>query len=622
MFFGKAKINSFEKGVSREWVLADGKGGYAALTLLGVPTRESHGIFSLDGKSLLIKLEERVKMGKKECFLSTNRYSGVVYPDGYRYIISVEFDPLPTYIFSVNEALIGKRILFHEDRLFINYELISSIEPVQFEIFPLFPGDSEVSPSQHPIEAGTMVDVRDERVLIRANRGEYKPHPRWYENVEYMEEGTKGAFWTPGLFSFSLEEGEEATIEVSTKAISFDEEFRRLWGMKQRFFAMLSDSLPKRDEMLSLLMSVGNALLLDKGDYKTIISGYFSLKERAREAFISLPGLLLSTGRIDDARLCFLRWLDFFDERGIPYEIKNEEGIYKGVEATLWYIYSLAKFLAYTNDLEFVRGAFEKMEAFFNYLMDSGKIDEDGLIVEEDPANNWMGVELNGEFIVERKGKLVEINALWYNAISFLSRLGEAYNVKHPYGKMVSLIRESFMKNFWLEEEGYFKDTEESLELRPNQILALSLPFTPVSRKEGRRALNAIWRHLYTTYGLRTLAPLEKKYKGREEGDENQRFKARWRGMAWPWLLGHFFSALRKFYTEKVSNLRVMWMPFSAHFEEGCVGGVAEVFDGSMPYDPHGDVIYAPSQGEVIRSFVEDVERYTPPYEKEWSEAV
>ena len=140
MFFGKAKINSFEKGISREWVLTDGKGGYASLTLLGVPTRKSHGIFSLNGKSLLIKLEERVKVGKKECFLSTNRYSGVVYPDGYRYIISVDFDPLPTYVFSVNEALIRKRFLFHEDRLFINYELISSIEPVRFEIFPLFPG--------------------------------------------------------------------------------------------------------------------------------------------------------------------------------------------------------------------------------------------------------------------------------------------------------------------------------------------------------------------------------------------------------------------------------------------------------------------------------------------------
>ncbi|MCD6363338.1 MAG: glycogen debranching enzyme family protein [Synergistetes bacterium] len=622
MFFGKAKINSFEKGISREWVLTDGKGGYASLTLLGVPTRKSHGIFSLNGKSLLIKLEERVKVGKKECFLSTNRYSGVVYPDGYRYIISVDFDPLPTYVFSVNEALIRKRFLFHEDRLFINYELISSIEPVRFEIFPLFPGTSEISPSQHPVEAGTMVDVRGERILIRANCGEYKPRPRWYENVEYMEEGIKGAFWTPGFFSFSLEEGKEATIEVSTRAASLDEDFQRLWGMKKRFFVMLSDSLPKGDETLSLLMSIGNTLLLEKGDYKTILSGYFSLKERARETFISLPGLLLSTGRIDDARLCLLRWLDFFNEGGIPYEIEDENGIYKGEEPTLWCIYSLGRFLAYTNDLNFVRGAFEKMESFFSYMMESGRIDEDGLIVEENPANNWMGIELNGEYIVERKGKLVELNALWYNAVSFLSRLGEAYNIKHSYGKMASLIRESFMKTFWLEDEGYLKDAEESSELRPNQILAFSLPFTPVPRKEGRRALNVIWRHLYTTYGLRTLAPLEKKYKGREEGDELQRLKARWRGMAWPWLLGHFFSALRRFYPEKAYCLRTMWMPLLAHLEEGCIGGVAEVFDGSMPYNPHGDIIYAPSQGEIIRSFVEDVEGYTPPYEREWSEAV
>lgn len=619
LFLGKSKINSFEKGISKEWVISDGKGSFAINTLIEVPTKRFHGLFSKGIKPMLIKFEEKVKVGKKECFISTNRYAGVVYPDGYRYIIGVEFTPHPVYTYSINEALIRKRMLFSGEKLLINYQVLSCTEPIVFEISPLLPKLSEEFLPQHAIESGTIVDVGGDKLMIKVSSGEYKSRFRVYENVEYLEGGVKEVFWSPGYFIFSLGENESVTVEISTQVYLNNFDFDKIWGFKERLHRSVMVNMPYEDNILSLLVNVGNTLLLDKGNFKSIISGYPSLKEKGRETFVSLPGLLLSTGRINEAKLCFLRWVDYFAEEGLPYAIEEEKPIYKGYESTLWFVYALNKFLTYTNDIEFIRGILPKLKDFIEFLLDSKKIDNDGLLLEENPLNNWMGLKVNDEFIVERSGKLIELNALWYNMLSFMSKTFDALNIKHQYEELLNKVRESFIPTFWV-EEGYFKDTEDRKELRPNQIFAMSLPFTLVSKDIGRLALNNIWRHLYTTYGLRTLAPLEKKYKGREEGDEVQKLKARFRGMAWPWLLGHFFSALRRYFPEKSGFLKLMWMPFVAHIEEGCIGGIAEVFDGSMPYEPHGDILYAPSQGEIIRSFIEDVKGFRPTYENLWSD--
>ncbi|MCS7233815.1 MAG: amylo-alpha-1,6-glucosidase [Synergistetes bacterium] len=620
MFFGKSKINSFEKGVSKEWILSDGKGGFAATTLIEVPTKKFHGLFLKDKDPILIKFEEKVKIGKKECFISTNRYAGVVYPDGYRYITGVEFDSYPTYIYSINEALFRKRILFWEKKLLINYQILCCTESIIFEISPLLPKISEEIPPQHLVELGTIVDVGRDKLMIRASSGEYKSRLRIYENVEYLEDGSKETFWSPGYFLVHLNEGESVTIEILTQANITDLNFDRVCGLKERLHKNLLDNLPYKDPALSLLVKVGDTLLSDRNDLKNILSGYPSRKERARETFVSLPGLLLSTGRVDEAKLCFLRWIDYFVDEGLPCEIEKEKPIYKGYESTLWFAYALTKFLAYTNDLEFIRGILPKLRNFVEFLIENKKVDNDGLLLEEDPSNNWMGLKINDEYVVERQGKLIELNALWYNMLFLMSKVSDALNIKHQYETLLDKIRKNFILTFWIEEEGYFKDTDEKKELRPNQIFGMSLPFSVVPKDLGRLALNNIWRHLYTTYGLRTLAPLDKKYKGKEEGHEVQKFKARFRGMAWPWLLGHFFTALRTYFPEKTEFLELMWMPFIAHLEEGCIGGIAEVFDGSMPYEPHGDIIYAPSQGEIIRSLIEDVKGVRPPYESLWSD--
>ncbi|MDK2871933.1 MAG: hypothetical protein PWQ16_1285 [bacterium] len=623
LFLWKPKINSFEKGVSKEWIARDGRDSFAAITLFEVPTKDFHALFCKNGEPLLVKFEEKIKVGRKECFISTNRYSGVVYPDGYRYIVGVEFNPFPTYIYSINEALVKKRVLFVGENLLVNYSVVSCIEPVHFEISPLLPKTSEDFPVQHNIESGTIVDVSRDRfkVIIKATSGEYKARFKIYENVEYMDSGEKRVFWSPGTFVFSLKNGESVTLEVSSQAKLTDLDFDKLWGMKKRLYKSLLERVPCKDAFLSALLNTGSFLVVDRSDLKTIVSGYPSLREDAMSTFVSLPGLLLAGGRLNDAKLCFLRWFDYFkDERGIPFEIMEERGIYKGVDSTLWLIFSLGKFLAYTNDVDFVRPIYPKLIDFVGYLLESKRVDNDGLLIEEDPSYNWMGIKVNEEFIVERKGKLIEINALWYNALCLLRRIADVFNIKYDYEFLLDKVRENFIRTFWLAEEEYFKDSDEAKELRPNQVIALSLPFVFVPKEVGRKALNSVWRHLYTTYGLRTLAPLDKKYKGREEGDEIQRIKARFRGMAWPWLLGHFFTALRRYFPEKKHVLETMWMPYTAHIEEGCIGGIAEVFDGSMPYEAHGDILYAPSQGEVIRSFIEDVREVRPPYEDLWSE--
>ena len=224
-----------------------------------------------------------------------------------------------------------------------------------------------------------------------------------------------------------------------------------------------------------------------------------------------------------------------------------------------------------------------------------------------------MDGDIDGKPIVARKGKLVEVNALWYNSPRAMEQYSEILGRDREckeYGSLAERSRKSFQDLFWC-DKGYLFDwvddkrREESV--RCNQILAVSLPASVMDPERGRSIVETCWNELYTTFGLRTLDPHHEKYKGRCEGRIDQREKARFMGMAWPWLLGQFITAYLRYNPDRKDIGWCFLRPFLSHLRKGCLGGVAEIFDGSMPYKPHGDALYSPSVSELLRVIGEDM---------------
>ncbi|HQL02736.1 MAG TPA: amylo-alpha-1,6-glucosidase, partial [Synergistales bacterium] len=284
------------------------------------------------------------------------------------------------------------------------------------------------------------------------------------------------------------------------------------------------------------------------------------------------------------------------------------------------FFYALDKLCDQTGRTDLVRENWDHLTGILDRYSDGIpaigiKLDKDGLLVlqSDDPGSNWMDGDIDGKPIVERKGKLVEVNALWYNSLRAMEQYSEILGRDREckeYGSLAERSRKSFQDLFWC-DKGYLFDwvddkrREESV--RCNQILAVSLPASVMDPERGRSIVETCWNELYTTFGLRTLDPHHEKYKGRCEGRIDQREKARFMGMAWPWLLGQFITAYLRYNPDRKDIGWCFLRPFLSHLRKGCLGGVAEIFDGSMPYKPHGDALYSPSVSELLRVIGEDM---------------
>jgi predicted glycogen debranching enzyme len=649
MYLGKVDVNTYEKGVGREYLVSNGRGSYGFSTVAGANTRREHGLLVVrpqdcaQHRVLVSKLEETLFTRGKKYQISTNRYRDVIYPDGFRYIQEFHSNPLPSILFVLHSLLMRKTVFMPEgkDACIVKYELLASPERVQLETRPLFAHRlyTDVC-SKAPVDAfkadtaqnGILVNGRGMSSFLSFPKGEWHPKALWHEHVLYENDEVSGQstedLWSPGTLSIELEEGETAYVVLSTEpfhpSVEQIEEFEKaaIASQQSRFGKIepAGQSSAVRDLTRTALhlFASGN----DRGS--VLFSGYPSLSEKARDTFIALPGLTLSMGRYRDAAEILERWLNMakLNDAVMPSEIDPSTGhaLLKAADAGLWFLYALDKLTEKTGSLEFAENNWEILvELVSRYESGIRVLDlhcEDDLLVlgTPDPERHWMEGTANGDPVVSRQGKLVEFNALWYNALRAMERFAEGVglsNESESYARKADRVRDAFVKTFWNAEGGYLYDfvngDRKDSVVRPNQILAVSLPSSPLPPEIGRSVVETCWNELVTTYGLRTLDPHHDKYKGRFEGRQDQKAKARYRGMAWPWLLGQFVTAYMR-YNPKRSDIAWCFIrPFTAHLRQGCLGGIAEVFDGSMPYLPHGDVLSAASMGEILRVMEEDL---------------
>ena len=498
----------------------------------------------------------------------------------------------------------------------------------------------------------------------------FEQYGYWYRSFEYAQEAARGLDYredqySPGFFSCSLEPGESRHFVASLGEV---EGFEPAAALEAEIGRRRSVTAPweRAPEELKQLVTGADQFLVSNltplpplrarrgGDNGTprddiprwgevpsdsrlstldsstrgIIAGYHWFEEWGRDAMIGLPGLTLVTGRFEAAKRILRAYASIRSEGLIPNRIPDidEEPHYNASDATLWMFWAAHKYLDYTGDREFVET--ELLPVFLDVIewrvrgtRYGIRVDSDALLHAGEAGTQltWMDAKIGDWVVTPRHGKPVEINALWHHALRFVEELG----AKHA-GPTADAVAEAFRSRFWNEQVGYLYDvvdrdgsTDDSF--RPNQVIALSLPYPLLDTDRARHVLAIVERELLTPYGLRTLSPRDARYHGRYLGDQWARDGAYHQGTVWPWLLGPFITAYMNTAADKEAARRTArgWLdPIWGHLRNAGLGQISEIFDGDEPYDPRGCIAQAWSVAEILRAAVEDL-ALGPPRSKE-----
>jgi predicted glycogen debranching enzyme len=644
---------------AREWLETNGVGGFSSSTITGLNTRRYHGLLVAATKPpvgrilLLAKLEETLFVDGRRYELSANQYPGVVHPQGYKYQAGFRLDPFPVFTYEVEGIIIEKSVFMvqGENTTVIQYQFLEKHNDTAncqlptancfFELRPLIAfrdyhslirENSALNPQVQTEDAlATVKPYADLPALHFAhNADELKGQGFWYRNFEYQQERERGFDFTEDLFSpFALKFDLSQQTQVSLLASTERREVSRADKYQQAEIERrqkIVESAPTSDELAQTLAAAADQFIVARGTQKTIIAGYHWFCDWGRDTMIALPGLTLVTQRADVARSILLEFARHVDHGMLPNRFPDagETPEYNTVDATLWFFEAVRALLEYTSDEEFVRANLydvlvEIIEWHVRGTRYNIHVDRDGLLSagEEGVQLTWMDAKVGDWVVTPRRGKPVEIQALWYNSLCVMEELAGKFGDEANqtlYGEMAEHARASFNELFWNEDAACLYDVvggdHRDASLRPNQIFAVSLQHTMLSAERARRVVEAVERDLLTPYGLRSLAPSDPQYRGRYEGDSLSRDGAYHQGTVWAWLIGPFITAYIKTHEgdRKAREHASMWLKaFHSHLSEAGLGQISEIFDGDAPHAPKGCVAQAWSVAELLRTVVEDV---------------
>ncbi|MCX8177233.1 MAG: amylo-alpha-1,6-glucosidase [Candidatus Bathyarchaeota archaeon] len=680
---GKAHISDFEEAIKREWITTNGLGGYASSTVLGINTRKYHGLLVAALKPprnrhvCLAKLDDELVIEGRTCPLYANEFEDGLRPESSYPLESFSLSPLPQFVFLAGGVEIRK-ILFmlHGANVLIAlYEILNRNRlEAQLRIYPAISCRhfhsvaNKTTDKKRSIQesmygmASVSVEAQNSAVTLIATEGTYTPCEMWLEKVYFREEFSRGEsfledWYRPGFFELKLDE-DNSKLAIFTAAGRIREETLKIvncylfstetaWSLYELELKRRKNFLEKFHEEHSTL-DTGDWLdwlvlstdlfvvkVLDNGEFRSVIAGYPWFEDWGRDTFISLPGLMLVTGRFDDARRTFLNFSKYSLNGLIPNLISDHYGkpMYNSVDAPLWYVNAVLQYLKYTGDFDFVKHHLWRdlkliIDSFQDGTAFNIKVDDDGLLAHGSQLT-WMDAVVDGKPATPRAWKAVEVQALWYNALRSLETLARHFNEVKEAEKFAGIAekaKESFLEKFWNNEAGCLYDVLEEGDwgdpsIRPNQILAVSLDFTMLDWEKSWRVVEAVYRKLWTPYGLRTLTSDDPRYVGVYRGDRRSRDAAYHNGTVWPWLLGPFTTAFIKVsgYSAPMRNYAFsnFLMPlFTGQVYNAGLGAISEIFDGDPPHNPGGCIAQAWSTAEPLRAYVEDVLLIRPKFER------
>ena len=666
--FGEEICADLDAALGKEWLETNGIGGFASSTIIGLNTRRYHGLLvaattpPVGRFVLLSKLEETLLIGDQAFDLSANRYPGVVHPQGFRYLLQFRLDPFPTFTYEVDGVQIEKCVFMvrGENTTAVQYALkannvLGSRKPLRLEIRPLI-AFRDFHSLTHENEAVNRLVIQHEQLAsitpypglpslyLAHNASRVGQRGEWYRNFEYDIERERGLDYREDLFNplvldFDLRAEPQATViasiqprRVSSFAQYCEAEVVRRAGMKKSSMAT--------DEFSDLLTAAADQFIVSRGDQKTVIAGYHWFSDWGRDTMIALPGLTLPTGRHDEARSMLRTFAQHINQGLIPnrFPDRGEAPEYNTVDATLWFFEAARAYLVYTDDVEFVRTElYPVLVDIISWHVRGTRygigVDSSGLLNSgaRGVQLTWMDAKVGDWVVTPRRGKPVEIQALWYNALRILENLAREFHDDlglQSYSEMAVIAKSSFNRQFWNTAAGCLYDVIDGdvadPAIRPNQIFAVSLPFGMLSSEQEHKVVGKVQEHLLTPYGLRTLSPSDPQYKGRYRGGQIERDGAYHQGTVWPWLMGPFIRAYLKVHDNSPAarDQTEVWLePLKNHLSDGGLGQISEIFDGDAPRHPRGCIAQAWSVAEILRAYVESLKSIPPAFDTGTSKA-
>ncbi len=608
---------------------------------------------------LLSKVEETATLDGNSLELSANQYPGTIHPKGFRLLESFRPWPAAEFQFRLRkDVVLSKRIWMEHGRntTYVQYTLVKSPVSIGLRLTPLtcfkdyhsefhanpgFPHSLSLLEQEGSLKLKGSPDGPELRILVSGAGWERADF--WNYNVEHAREMERGLDWRedlycPGHFLLGLSPGQSVTL-VGTIENEFqapEDSWRELLKRQQYLIAAAG----AKDDYACALALAADAFVIEQETFgqrvparssssnansppashhspsrSTIIAGYHWFSDWGRDTMISLPGLCVSTGRLSVAREILLSFAEYISDGMLPnrFPDRGEQPEYNTVDATLWYFQALWEyFLKAPDDLQTLRTLWPNLKEIIDWHLRGTRygigVDEtDGLLRAGAPGVQltWMDARVGDWVVTPRIGKPVEINALWYNALRVMENLSEKVQDYRGHYSRLAQRAESGFKSAFVRSDGLglydvISPDGPDQAIRPNQVFAVSLPHSPISKAIQRKVVDVVAEHLLTPAGLRTLAPDDTAYKSVYRGGPSERDGAYHQGTVWPWLLGPFVEAHLRVYEDKAAAKNLI-VPLIERLSLQGIGFLSEIADAEPPHAPNGCIAQAWSVAESLR---------------------
>ncbi len=651
--FGRDICGDLSSGERREWLVTNGLGGFASGTVAGLLTRRYHGLLIAAlkpplGRTLLVaKLEEVAEYDGGRYHLASNRWgSGAIQPEGWGNIEQFRLEgTIPVWTYALADALLEKRIWMQRDSntTYVRYDLVRASGAARLILRPLvnyrdYHSTTSANGWQmriEPVSHGLRVLAYDGAApfYLLSHSAAAAPAHEWYHDFQLAQEAYRGLddredHLQAGTFSAELQPGESLTWVASTEPnpnldglVALEEARARERFLLDQWEAAHPQSAAAPGWIRQLVVAADQFIvrrpLSDDPEALSMIAGYPWFGDWGRDTMIALPGLTLSTGRPEIARRILRTFARFVDQGMLPnvFPDAGEKPEYNTVDAALWFFEAVRQYFEATDDLEFLRELFPVLAEMvewhrrgtrFQIRMDPS----DGLLFAGEPGVQltWMDSKVGDWVVTPRIGKPVEVNALWYNALLTMERFARSLEEPSKIYTEVARAAERGFQRFWNEAAGCCFDVIDGPEgndasMRPNQLLAVSLPASPLAPEQQRAVVDICARHLLTSHGLRSLAPSHPAYIPHYGGGPRERDGAYHQGTVWGWLLGHFVLAHLRVHNDPASAASYL-EPLAHHSQIHGLGSASEIFDAAAPFAPRGCIAQAWTVAETLRAWV------------------
>ena len=654
----------------REWLATNGLGGYASGTISGSVSWRYHGLLiaalpSPFGRMVMLNhLAEFLRLSNGRLIEFGGREHEAEPPSGTLYLREFRLEnQLPVWRYEIEGILLEKHLLFlqGQNTVHISYRLDSTQEGVRLELRP----SVHFRGHEHPVNEGSLDNYRFSvtgeqyeisvsetaprlRLIMRGDQSTFTYDGGNRREIFYQKEAdrgyqSRGSLWSLGHFGVTLHPHRDATLIASTESwhtmlALTPEEALRFYHERHRRLLVSSDAKAQADIGRDLVLAADQFIINPVGriqdtarahaggdEVRTVIAGYHWFTDWGRDTMISLEGLTLTTRRFTEAGWILRTFAHYIRDGLIPnlFPEGQNQGLYHTADATLWFFHALDRYVQLTNDRNTLKHILPKLvdiaERHLRGTRFGIHVDpSDGLLCQGAPGYQltWMDAKVEDWVVTPRRGKAVEINGLWYNALKLLEnwlREEQAESDADIFGEHAQRTRESFNRRFWYAEGNFLYDVVDGergddCSCRPNQLLAMSLKYPVLDQQRWKPVLETVREKLLTPVGLRSLSREHPDYKAKYFGDLRARDAAYHQGTVWAWLIGPFIDAWLKVHPDDRSGARKFLEGFGPHLNEACIGSISEIFDAEPPFTPRGCIAQAWSVAEVLRCWARTAE--------------